>query len=78
MNLSVYKRWLESRIVLIRLKFHFRGIKNGQPDTKNNIPFMDIAEFLVKDLLKERFYKFDKPEHNISGKYTFKSIVPEF
>ena len=53
--------------------------RNKEPDTKNNIPRMDIAKFLVKDLLKERIHKFDdKPEHNTSWKYTFQSIIPKF
>ena len=49
--------------------------RNKSPD----IPCMDVAKFLVKDLFKERFHKFDdKPEHNTSWKYTFQSIVPKF
>jgi hypothetical protein len=40
---------------------------------------MDIAKFLVKDLLKERVHKFDdKPEHNASWKDTFHRIVWDY
>lgn len=54
------------------------GVFNNEL-TNNNAQCTDLTKFLVKkDLLTERFHKFDdKAEHYVSWKYTFKSIVTE-